>query len=375
MSWKDILSGLWTKIRSIPQRWIEYGILITVIYVLGFFGVKLDPPTPPDIPIWQQTNEFGWKPDPDAVDRVVGQLQFKTFADTPAYQAGDDLPKEVCLWKFHLKVAGELPRPQNQRQVGSCVSFGTARAIERSLASEIANGAAFDLRYLCEEVIYGGSRVEIGGGQIRGDGSNGSWAAKFAHDYGIIDRGVYGSYDLTTYSESRCREWGSRGVPNDLEPEVKKYPVKEIAMVTTWDQAKRSLANGYGIAICSGQGFTMQRDSRGICRASGSWAHCMCLDGYHIEPDGTEYGHIENSWGPTAHTGPVGWGEPNTAGFWASSKTIDSMLRQRDSWAFSNVRGFPPKKLDWWIRGNPVRNPNDAFANRQLLNPIFAFAR
>ena len=41
---------------------------------------------------------------------------------------------------------------------------------------------------LSPEVIYGGSRVEIGGGRIRGDGSIGAWAARWVRDYGVVPR-------------------------------------------------------------------------------------------------------------------------------------------------------------------------------------------
>ena len=190
--------------------------------------------------------------------------------------------------------------------------------------------------------------MEIGGGRISGDGSVGAWAAEFVKRWGVVNRGVHGSYDLTGYSESRCREFGQNGVPADLETVAKAHPVKNITQVTNWAEAKKALASGYGIAICSNQGFSMRRDAKGICRPSGSWAHCMALDGYFIE-NGNEYGHIENSWGADAHTGPVGWGEPNTGGFWADAEVIGRMLRQDDSWAFSAVDGFPARKINWLL--------------------------
>lgn len=110
----------------------------------------------------------------------------------------------------------------------------------------------------------------------------------------------------------------------------------------------RMLANGYGIAVSSNQGFSMARDANGICQPSGSWAHCMCLAGY-TTINGTVYGRIDNSWGPSSHTGPVGPGDPGPEGFYASSTVIDRMLRQGDSWAFSAVQGFPSRRINWVI--------------------------
>jgi len=157
-----------------------------------------------------------------------------------------------------------------------------------------------------------------------------------------------------------------------LEDVARKFPVKDAALIRSWADAKKALASGYGIAVCSNQGFEDRdgrvgtRDANGVCRPYGTWQHCMCLDGYHTADDGREYGHIENSWGPDAHRGPVGWGEPSTAGFWAASPVLDGMIRQGESWAFSGAVGFPRKRLpDWFIRATPApARPIDLFAHR-----------
>lgn len=292
----------------------------------------------------------GWVPDPDAVKSVIEQQPFKVFSDTPAGKTAEELPDHVYLWKCYEQIFARPPPSKNQNPVGSCVAFGTNNAIERTMAFDIAIlKRPYQFKHICEEVTYAGSRVEIGGGRIGGDGSVGAWAAQFVQKYGIVERAkvLDGRYDLTSYDPNRCRDWGRRGVPDDLEPLAREHPVKEITLVKSWAEAKKALAQGYGIAVCSNQGFVMQRDTRGICRPSGTWAHCMCLDGYHREADGKEFGHIENSWGPNAHTGPVGWGNPPPSGFWTDSATIDRMLRQGDSWAFSTVKGWPARKVIW----------------------------
>jgi hypothetical protein len=153
--------------------------------------------------------------------------------------------------------------------------------------------------------------------------------------------------DLSKYSEARCRDWGRNGVPDTLEPEAKKHPVKTTSMVMSWEEAKQALSSGYGIAICSNQGFSMQRDADGFAKASGSWGHCMALIGYQTK--NREGGFILNSWGDDAHTGPSGFGDPPKSGFWADAGVIDRMLKQEDSWAFSSVDGFPLRRLHWFL--------------------------
>ena len=82
----------------------------------------------------------------------------------------------------------------------------------------------------------------------------------------------------------------------------------------------------------------MTRDVDGFCRASGTWAHCMAIVG--IRGGSRPGALLLNSWGPNAHTGPRGLGDPSPAGFWADANVVDRMLKQGDSWAFSDVVGF-----------------------------------
>jgi hypothetical protein len=291
----------------------------------------------------------GWEDRPEEVVAIADLQPMPIFSDTPAGQADIVLPKTCYFWKVHEQVTGQKPTPYNQLKVGSCVGFGAVSAIEGTMVNEIMRGEKEEFRPLCQEVSYAGSRIEIGKGRLgRGDGSIGAWAAEFALKYGSIDRGVHGKYDLRKYSEELCREWGNSGVPDDLEPTVKKYPVKGITLVKTWEDAKKALAQGYGISVASNQGFTMSRDAKGMAQPKGRWMHQMCLWGYSTE--GSEKGWIRNSWGANAHTGPVGEGDPPTSGFWADAEVISKMLSQGDSWAFSGLSGFPAKdviNVDW----------------------------
>lgn len=353
--------------EMVPKNWpqIVAWLLMTVVGAIGARYGLPNVPQPAPLPVWMQPPD-GWVDDDDAVKAVQATLPFRVFADTPAGKADDPLPDRVYLWDSYRRLFGHRPPSCNQGPVGTCVSFGTARAIERTLATQIvaSGGGKDEWKPLVEEVIYGGSRVEIGKGRIKGDGSVGAWAAQFTREYGVLDRGVHGAYDLTVYSPERARDWGRKGVPDDLEPKAKEHPVKDTTLVKTWAEAKKALASGYGIAVCSSQGFTKARDANGIARPSGSWAHCMALDGYHVE-GGQEYGHIENSWGADYFSGPVGWGDPPASGFWADSATIGRMLAQGDSWAFSSVKGFPARKLDWFVRDRP-RLPAEPRATLQI---------
>lgn len=295
-----------------------------------------------------QAELTGWVDEPEQVAAVAAEQPFPVFGDTPAGNISEaDLPDHVYLWKAREQLTGKPWPSRNQGSVGSCVSFGTVAAVEATCSAEILAGQPEELKDLVQEVVYALSRVEVNGGRVpfRGDGSIGAWAAKAVKTWGVLDRAIHGTYDLRTYDEKRCRSWGSSGVPDDLEPTVKRYPVQGITLVKTWTEAKKALAQGFGIAVCSSQGFSMTRGPDGFAKPVGSWAHCMALLGYRTQ--GREGGWICNSWGPSAHTGPVGDGNPPTCGFWAEAQVVERMLSQGDSWAFSAVQGFPARM--WFI--------------------------
>lgn len=290
----------------------------------------------------------GWVDDPAAVAEITAFLPESDISVTPIGETVD-LPKSCYLWDAAIKVLGGPIPPRNQGRVGSCVAFGTVRAIEYTMLAEIMAGDPEMFAALSVEPVYAGSRVEVGKGKITGDGSIGAWAATFVRDWGVIPATVIGTHDLTNYSEGRCRQWGRSGCPDDLEVLARSHPVRAVTQVKTWHQAKQALVNGHGIAISSSQGFTMRRNEWGECQASGIWQHCMCLSGYTTLENGRELGRIDNSWGPDAHSGPLGPGNPGPEGFYSDSDVIHGMLAKGDAWVFATVDGFPRRSIPWLI--------------------------
>jgi hypothetical protein len=292
-------------------------------------------PDPTDQPL-----HFGWVDDPDAVRHCLVEMECGTFRETAAFAARQDGPEDVYLWESVRTVTGDLLPARNQKSVGSCVAFATASAIEFLSCVQLDIGGAATYHDLVQEVIYGGSRVEIGGGRIRGDGSIGAWAARWVKDYGVVPRGLHGRHDLRLYDENRCREYGRRGVPDDLEPLAKEHPVRSVANVRSWEECRAAILNGYPVLVCSSQGFTMDRDEDGFCNPRGRWYHAMAVVG--VRGGTRPGGFLLNSWGPDAHRGPVHPAGAPRCGFWADADVLERMLAQGDSWAFSRFEGFPP---------------------------------
>jgi hypothetical protein len=318
----------------------------------------------------EPVHHFGWTPDPQAVKDTLKKLRFKSFHDTPAAKAADPLPAEVFMWSGYQKLFGKLQPTKNQSSIGACVAFGTNWASSNTLSCAIAfGGANYEWKDIAEEVTYGGGRQQIchqGGG---GDGTNGSCCAKFVQQYGVCPREKVGGYDLSTYSVPTCRSFGDKGAPKAIIDAMAAAgnKVKDITLVKTWADAKVCLANGWGIAVCSNVGFATKRDANGIKVARGNWAHCMALVGYTTINDRV-YGYIQNSWGD--EEGPVGPGSPGKGGFWAAASTIDRMIKTGgDSWAFSNVVGWEPQRIDWRVQNRNNRN-TEPLADQSVI-PTF----
>jgi hypothetical protein len=343
-------------------------------------GCQGPPPAPPlqsqpadvqpaqvigDVPAGYAT---GWTFDAETVAANLDREKTLQFGDTPAGKAalGDE---DVFLWEAVRKVNNRGPPwyPNvNQGTVGSCVGAGNKHGCDVVQATAIINGSRAVWKPASVEAIYGGSRVEVGGGKIRGDGSVGAWAAKWLSDRGgMLPMEKIGNHDLTTYSPERAREWGRTGVPDDLEAKAKEHPVKGAALVRSWADVKRAISQGYPVPVCSDQGFTMTRDADGFAKPSGSWAHCMCLIG--IRGGSRPGAFCLNSWGDKAHTGPVWPPDAPVAGFWIDAAVVDRMVRQGDSFALSDVVGFPKRRLDWKVEAPAPRllvdRPEFALAN------------
>jgi hypothetical protein len=314
-----------------------------------------------------QTGPMGWVDDPVAVAAVVAAMPVKSFAETPAFRETADAPDHAYLWEAAAKVLGHPFPPLNQGQVGSCVANGAAGAVDilqlQQIAAAIKAGRPPpEYRPVSPEVIYAGARVEIGGGRIRGDGAVGAWAIQYCQRKGVVAQMKYPSVDLSAYSEARCRSWGNTGVPAEIDAVAAQHPVKDGAPVRTAEEAEKALANGYTVTVASSQGFANQsrRDAQGFLRPNGTWAHQMCILGYR-KADRPGF-LILNSWGADWVGGPKGDGDPPDGSFWADRAVVDRMFKQGDSFAWGDVKGFPSRKPDVFIKRQDENRPLFALA-------------
>jgi hypothetical protein len=228
--------------------------------------------------------------------------------------------------------------------ISNCVSHATRNAVDVTRACEIIGGQKEDfVTRSATEGIYGS----------RGHGGQGmscSVAARFVHQNGgILLRKKYDSIDLSVYNSSTGTRWGSRGIPPEVITEAKKHQVKTISLVNTIEQARDAIANGYALSVCSGAGFSSRRDQHGIASRSGGWSHAMAWvatdDSHEIYKETLFL--VQNSWG-NWNSGPKRFDQPDGS-FWIRESVAASMLSGNGSWAFSDVDGFPPRKVIWTL--------------------------
>lgn len=297
------------------------------------------------------TQLFGWHPNARWTEEIVATLPHPVFGLAADHLKDSGKGKVVLLHKSVEKVT-KKPFPVNHQTIGDCVSHGWALGVDvlKCVQIDLEQQPQEWNNLTATEVIYAGSRVEIGGGRLgNGDGSLGAWAAKWVTEYGVIARGVYGSIDLSTYDGNRAKKWGARGagVPDDLEPIAKQFPVRTVSLVTTYEQARDSIANGYPVPVCSMQGFSSTRDSEGFAKPQGQWAHCMlfmAVDDSHRRPGLL----CMNSWGPNWISGPTRHDQP-PGSFWVDADVCNRMLRGQDSFAISNFAGYPARKPNFFF--------------------------
>lgn len=293
---------------------------------------------------------FGYDWNPDARDAYLDSLPSgsRMFDSSGRSIEGTGRGQVRLLHKCIEKVTGREWVPSRQT-IGDCVSHGFAHGVMALMAAEICAGERE--RWggsVATEPIYAAARVEIGGGQLSGDGCYGGWAAKAVQQFGTVVRGKYGRIDLTEYSGSVAKSWGRRGngCPDSLEPHMQEHTVRSASLVTSYKEARDAIFNGYPVPVCSGQGFTSTRDSDGFAKPRGSWSHCMCFIG--VDDDSKRKGLLcLNSWGPSWIRGPRRHGQPRGS-FWVDADVADRMLNRRsDSYALSGFDGYPAKAIDY----------------------------
>lgn len=302
--------------------------------------------------------DYGYHPNPEAVQRFLATLEEPTFRQAGKEcldkARGKDTYLYRAMYRAHQARYGK-PFVVGRQLNGSCVAWGWHHGIyvAESVEWDIGNRDEPPL-IPSTEGIYGAARVEsqkhpcdgkraYGGWQ---DGSWGSAAAEAVSKWGILYRKQYPFADLTTYDGKREKDWGAygQGGENDncvADEEAKKTPALYVAQVSTFDEAAAAIEAGYPVPVASNQGFEMRRQADGSALPSGVWMHQMCFISVRYAKNGDcdeDQLLVLNSWGGTAHSGPLRPDDQPEGSFWVGRQTCEKMLQQDDSFAVGKIK-------------------------------------
>lgn len=298
------------------------------------------------------------------------QPQFQIVDAAGQAVAQDNEKLDVRLWLLtDLANGGRLP--QIAQETGDCTSFGGAAAIHATQSSQIAAGTPAEFKRVFPPWLYGAGRVWIWKKRIVGplpaEGCSGAAVAQAAKDFGVLtwaDAEAAGY----KYSGALADQWGRSGPPEKLKALAAQHRVKTVAKVTTVDQVRDAICNGYGVTEASKWGNPGARyetkDGRLVAKRTGEWGHQMCIDGYDgSSPSGRKYFHIQNSWYPDSHPKPID--DSPVCSFWVEEADVEFMLQPGDCWAYSDFEGFPARDVQLFpAQAKPPRDDR-----KRLLAP------
>jgi hypothetical protein len=272
---------------------------------------------------------------------LSSQPNQRTFVQFQLPIQGDG---KMMLYACARKVLGADTKNYPQ-QIGDCVSFGAKNACEHLICVQAALGLAPDkFRPVFPPYLYGCGRVFIGGQHNSyEDGSVGSWQAGAVQKYGVL---ASDESNVPAYSGNVAREWGAKGPSDAFQTLAKVHLVKSAAQMGSWNDVVAAVTNGYPCTVASNQGFNMEPDSDGFHSARGSWAHQMSIIGVDNKYK-TPYAIILNSWGDVhGHLKDFDSGEDLPVGtLRVRAETIERMIKQQDTFAFSHMDWFEEQKL------------------------------
>lgn len=284
--------------------------------------------------------------------------------------------RNTFLWQYHQKEIGEII-PIDQH-VTDCTACAAAMGVRTLSATEIhLLRERQEYKAAAVAPIFWGGRNEIAKGRydvnMRGHGGmRVEWAKEWLQDFGVLHREVYKRkidglheyevFDLTKYTSqivtSRMTVRGGDAVPDWLEAEAKKTPVRMMTHCGTGMEILDAVCSGQPVIIGSTVAFHKERDKDGFCQPYGVrkngdsyylipplrrqkvWNHSMVVTAALVEGPRLG-GGIQNSGGVWNH-GPQPFDMPDGA-FFADLHVLDLIAKDyNDCWAMSS---YGPKEV------------------------------
>lgn len=184
---------------------------------------------------------------------------------------------------------------------------------------------------------YAGSRVEVGGQPGNWDGSNGSWIAEFLTRWGVATlKGIGLGEEEFDEDERLAVRWAATrdGVPEKFERISKDKPIIKAPRVESIEEAQACVGSYNPIIICSNL-IPLDRDTDDVVPVQRAGGHATVIAGMRFRRDGSIEWKYANSWSKN-------WGRDGCV--WISSRDLQLILNQGDSYSTIGVHGLSPEK-------------------------------
>jgi len=299
-------------------------------------------------------NKFtGYVPNPEGTERFLNALSVAN-REPDGKKVANNLfkveKKTIILSSYLIKA---FPNWNSGYQgIGDCMSWSAAHNVDVLMGVQVflQNLSEEIVAQVCSETQYGFMRVEVYGQINRsGDGAYGGNAAKSILKFGTLHRLEYmnNKYDFRIYSGSRAKLYGRIGVPDDLEPIAREHIVQDTTLVKDFDTAAKFIMNGYPISnAASYNPVPNSRDKNGYGQRYSTYAHAMNYIGVRWEPNPALL-KTNTGWGPVSgEHWPDNLNQNiKKCSWWEDADRCDKVLKENDSFVYSQYRGFKAQKL------------------------------
>ena len=253
---------------------------------------------------------------------------------TPSSWKTDGKGDAFLLYRGYKERTGRDLTAMSQGRSPSCVGCSAAKAME------IMHGVPFSAEW-----AYAVSRE---GKPLKGSGSYAGWAAHAARETGFLPAVNYEivGEDFTQYSHERSNAYGIRGPPEYLKPLADLYKSPGYHKVTSWEELRGAISQGYPVIIGSNVSFgprsgqVKDRDGSLRRRWWGKWNHAMVFIGVDDRASSNKGALLMNSWGDHWVSGPKRFKDEPNGCFWASKDAVERMIAQGDCYVILPIQGL-----------------------------------